>query len=241
MTQAQINGSGPAGDPEGTLIGVVLDRSGSMTAVREPTIAGFNEFLHQQQQLAAGGRALMSLTQFDNRFEVNFVGEPIENVPDLDTESFVPRGTTALFDAIGRTVHEIESWGKAHGWKERVLVMIITDGHENASKEYHAPDIKALIERKEKEGWNFAYMGANQDSYAAAGTLSIRRDFTGNYDATAAGTATSYSRMSAATTTYRMSRSKGQSAPAFYDSADDPQPAASGSLKPKEAPTPRRP
>src|SRR5512144_1803709 len=122
-TNGRPPGSG-ADAPEGTLIGVILDRSGSMASCREATIAGFNQFLQAQQRDAAGGRALMSLTQFDDRYEINFVGEPIENVPDLDAQSYVPRGQTALHDAIGRTIHETEAWVREHDWHERVLVLI---------------------------------------------------------------------------------------------------------------------
>jgi hypothetical protein len=238
MTQPTTspNGNGHAGDaPETTLIGVILDRSGSMGSVREPTITGFNEFLHTQQKQHDGGRALMSLTQFDDRYEVNFVGEPIENVPDLDTQSYVPRGRTALFDAIGRTIHEVEAWTRAQQWQERVLVLIVTDGQENASREYSFEAVRALIEQKEKDGWNFAYMGANQDSYAVGGSLNIRADFTANYDATLGGTAKVYQRLSAATSGYRASKAKGMSAPSFFDtSVQQTEPDASaGKLAPK--------
>jgi hypothetical protein len=238
MTQptATTNGNGHANDaPEATLIGVILDRSGSMRSVCEPTIQGFNEFLHTQQQQYDGGHALMSLTQFDNRYEVNFVGEPIENVPDLDTQSYVPRGTTALFDAIGRTIHEVEAWTRAHQWQDRVLVLIVTDGLENASKEYSFEAVRVLIEQKEKDGWNFAYMGANQDSYAVGGSLNIRADFTANYDATAAGTAMNYQRLASATSRYRASKAKGRAASNFFGTPvqqTDPD-ASAGKLIPK--------
>jgi len=216
--------------PEATLIGVILDRSGSMGAVREPTIKGFNEFLHTQQQQHDGGGALMSLTQFDDRYEVNFVGESIENVPDLDTRSYVPRGNTALYDAIGRTIHAVEAWAGEHGWHDRVLLLIVTDGKENASREYTFEAVRRLIEEKEKDGWNFAYMGANQDSYAVGRSLNIRPDFTANYDATAAGTAASYDRLARSTSAYRSSAGKGTSAKGFFDPAEDP---SAGKLTPR--------
>jgi hypothetical protein len=237
-TNTGSNGNGHAGDaPEATLIGVILDRSGSMASVCEPTIAGFNEFLHTQQRQHDGGRAIMSLTQFDDRYEVNFIGEPIENVPDLDTESYVPRGMTALYDAIGRTIHEIEAWTRAENWQERVLVLIVTDGQENASREYNSDAVSALIDQKERDGWNFAYMGANQDSYAVSDSLNIRADYTANYDATAGGTAENYKRMASAASKWRASKAKGMSAPAFFD--DSPQKTAAdapaGKLTPKGA------
>lgn len=203
---------------EATRIGVILDRSGSMASCREATIAGFNQFLHSQRQEVKGGRALMSLTQFADRYEANFVGEPIENVPDIDTHSYVPRGMTALHDAIGRTVHDAKTWVRKHNWKERVLVLIITDGHENASKEYDLHAIRALIEGKEKEGWNFAYMGANQDSYAVGGAMGVRPDFTRNYAATDAGLRGSFAILAAKTSRYRAAAAKGMAASAFFDS-----------------------
>jgi hypothetical protein len=151
MTPATADGDGHSSDaPEATLISVILDRSGSMASVREPTIQGFNDFLEAQRQQNDGGRALMSLTQFDDRYEVNFVGEPIENIPNLDTSSYVPRSRTALYDAIGRTVHEMEAWIREHDWKERVLVLIVTDGQENASREYTFEAARALIEGKRR-------------------------------------------------------------------------------------------
>jgi len=230
---ARANGRPPgsgAEAPEGTLIGVVLDRSGSMESCREATIAGFNQFLQAQQREAAGGRALMSLTQFDDRYEINFVGEPIENVPELDTESYVPRGQTALHDAIGRTIHEIEAWGREHAWNERILVLIITDGQENASQEYDLPAVRALIQRKEQDGWNFAYMGANQDSFAVGGAMGVRPNFTKDYAATDLGLGETFGDLAEKTMMYRVGKAKGLAAAAFFD-APKRKAAASGAGK----------
>ena len=232
------NGHSPgngADAPEATLIGVILDRSGSMGSCLEATIAGFNQFLQTQQRDAAGGRALMSLTQFDDRYESNFVGEPIENVPLLDTRSYVPRGGTALHDAIGRTIHETEAWVREQSWNDRVLILIITDGQENASREYDLRAVRALIERKERDGWNFAYMGANQDSYAVGGAMGVRADFTQNYTATSAGVHANFADLADKTRRYRRSDLKGLVADAFFDMPGtkeaDPAP---GKLLPKK-------
>jgi hypothetical protein len=238
MTQSGGIDGDPIRGPEATLISVILDRSGSMRSVCEPTISGFNEFLGTQQRQHDGGGALMSLTQFDDRYEVNFVGEAIENVPELDTHSYVPRGRTALFDAIGRTIHEVEAWARTHGWHDRILVLIVTDGQENASKEYDFETVRALIEQKEKDGWNFAYMGANQDSFAVAGSMNIRADFTANYDSTAAGTVESFKRMASSTSAYRAARSKGRLAAQFFDAGvqQTPPDESAGKLVPKGTP-----
>jgi len=243
MTTPDASTTNPSGSaPEATLISVILDRSGSMGTVREPTIAGFNEFVREQRTQKDGGRALMSLTQFDDRFEVNFVGEPIENVPDLDTDSYVPRGSTALHDAIGRTVHELEAWTKKNSWKERVLVLIVTDGQENASQEYTLHSIRALIEQKEKDGWNFAYMGANQDAYAVGDAMNVRSGYSANWDASPDGMAMSYSRMARGASSYRAGKMKGVHAQAIFDPADEPVKAKppAGKLTPKGSKSPSR-
>ena len=237
-TNGHPPGSG-AEAPEGTLIAVVLDRSGSMESCREATIAGFNQFLQTQQRDAAGGRALMSLTQFDDRYEINFVGEPIENVPELDAQSYVPRGQTALHDAIGRTIHQAEAWVREHDWHDRVLVLIITDGQENASQEYDLHVVRALIERKERDGWNFAYMGANQDSFAVGGAMGVRADFTQDYAATAAGVRGTFGDLAEKTRMYRLAKEKGLAAAAFFDApkrkgADPRAEPAPGRLAPKK-------
>ena len=219
---------------EATVISVILDRSGSMGHLRESTIAGFNDFVRDQRKETEGGRALMSLTQFDDRYEVNFVGEPLENVPDLDAQSYVPRGSTALNDAIGRTVHELEAWTKAHDWTERVLVLIITDGLENASKEYSLAAIRALIERKENDGWNFVYLGANQDAYQEGEARSVRASYSRNFDASPAGVSAMYLDASVAARGYRKSVLKGRAAPAFFEDAPgEKKPEPVGKLVPK--------
>ena len=237
-TGPKVNGHSPgngADAPEATLIGVILDRSGSMGSFREATIAGFNQFLQTQQRDTAGGRVLMSLTQFDDRYEINFVGEAIESVPELDTQSYVPRGQTALHDAIGRTIHETDAWVREHGWNDRVLVLIITDGQENASREYDLRAVRALIERKEQDGWNFAYMGANQDSYAVGGSMGVRPGFTQDYASTAAGTRLGFADLGHKSSRYRAAKAKGLAAAAFFDTPESKEPdPAPGKLVPKK-------
>jgi len=215
------------------MIGVILDRSGSMGSCVEATIAGFNQFLRTQQRDAKGGRALMSLTQFDDCFEVNFVGEAIENVPKLDTKSYVPRGWTALHDAIGRTVRETEAWVREHAWKDRVLILIITDGQENASEEYDLRAVRALIKRKERAGWNFAYMGANQDSFAVGGAMGVRAGFTQNYAATSSGVRENFATLADTTSRFRRAKIRGIAARSFFDTSKEQSDTAAGKPMPK--------
>lgn len=150
---------------------VILDRSGSMETCRDDTIGGFNAFLREQQ--AEGGT--LSLIQFDHEYQVVYPATPIGAVQPLTTQTFVPRGGTALLDAIGKTIKDI-----ADGTKPTVV--ILTDGQENSSKEYTKAHIKDLIEQKTKDGWTFVYLGANQDAFAEAGSLGIAPACTVNYD-----------------------------------------------------------
>jgi len=233
----KLNGHGrvnPDEPAQATLIAVILDRSGSMGICRDATIAGFNQFLQSQRDVREGGRALVSLTQFNHHYEVNFVGEPIENVPALDTQSYVPQGRTALHDAIGRTIHEVEAWVREHDWQERVLILIITDGQENASREYDLHAVHALIEGKEREGWNVAYMGANQDSYAVGGAMGVRSGFTKNYTQSDTGVRDNFTDLADKARTYRLAKLKGLAAQGFFDAQEQPkaEPPA-GRLVPK--------
>jgi Mg-chelatase subunit ChlD len=148
----------------------ILDRSGSMESCRDDTIGGFNSFLRDQQTL--GGT--LSLIQFDHEYQVTYASKPIGDVEPLTSETFQPRGSTALLDAIGRTIKEATAATPS--------VVILTDGQENASREYTKAHIKDLIEQKTKDGWTFAYLGANQDAFAEADSLGIAPGCTMNYD-----------------------------------------------------------
>jgi len=149
----------------------LLDRSGSMNVCRDDTIGGFNSFIESQKPL--GGT--MTLYQFDHEIIVSYRAQKIEDVVPLTRETFVPRGGTALLDAIGEVIK------KSSGTP---TVIILTDGHENSSKTYTKPHIKDLIEAKEKEGWIFMYIGANQDAFAESQSMGFQASRTLNYDVT---------------------------------------------------------
>ena len=148
----------------------LLDRSGSMESCRDDTIGGFNAFV--KDQAALGGK--LSLIQFDHEIEKSFTDLELKEVKPLTTETFKPRGSTALLDAIGATIKESSG---------TPLVIILTDGYENASTKFTKAHIKDLIEQKTKEGWTFMYLGANQDAFAEAGSIGIAAGCTMNYDA----------------------------------------------------------
>jgi len=168
-----------------TEIAFILDRSGSMQGMVEPAISGFNRLLREQQQ--APGAARFTLVLFDDQYEVPFHSVPIAEVVELDTTTFVPRGSTALLDAIGRTVDELGEKLQHTPEADRpnqVIIAILTDGEENASQRFSWQDIaKRIRHQTEKYQWQFLFLGANQDAIATAGKMSIHSANTTNFAA----------------------------------------------------------
>jgi Mg-chelatase subunit ChlD len=166
-----------------TEIVFVLDRSGSMQAMVEPAISGFNRLLREQQQVP--GHARFTLVLFDDQYELPFHSVPIAEVVELDTSTFVPRGSTALLDAIGRTIDDLGSKLAATPEKDhpnQVIIAILTDGEENASTRYTWEAVaKRIRHQSEKYQWQFLFLGANQDAIATAGRMSIQANNTTNF------------------------------------------------------------
>lgn len=173
----------------------ILDRSGSMTTVLDDSIGGFNTFLKEQQQLP--GRANMTLVLFDHEYKEVVSSEPVGNVAPLTRETYVPRGQTALYDAIGRTLANLtEKLAKTPEAERpaKVLVAILTDGHENASREFrtksHVFDI--VSKKREEDKWEFVYLGANQDAMKEGVALGLSHLNSFNYASTGSGTVGAY-------------------------------------------------
>ncbi len=141
----------------------LLDRSGSMVSLREDTIGGFDTFIAEQR--TAPGRCRVTLAQFDNEYDEVYADRDIATVPSL---VLVPRGSTALLDALGRLVVTAGERLAALPEQDRpgsVIVGVMTDGYENASRDWTHDRIKALIEQQSTEyGWQFLYLGADQDA-----------------------------------------------------------------------------
>ena len=167
------------------LINFVLDKSGSMECIREATISGFNEFKNDQG--AEQGRALLTLTLFDTDFTTVCEAVPMREVPDLDRSSYAPDGLTALYDAIGRTMRITDDFVAAHR-PDQVLFVIMTDGQENASREFTRERVFEMIQDRQKLArYEFMYLGANQDSYAAGVEMGMRDGRMLDYAATDEG------------------------------------------------------
>ena len=161
--------------PKTTEIAFILDRSGSMQGHTEAAIAGFNEFLRDQQQVE--GQARLTLVLFDDRVEIPIDNIPVSEVVALDTETYTTRGSTALLDAIGQTIDTFKVRIRDLAEQDRpdqVIFAIFTDGEENASHRFTWKDIAGKIRRRqEKQGWEFLFLGANQDAIATAAQMNI--------------------------------------------------------------------
>lgn len=202
----------------------IIDRSGSMGGLESDTIGGFNAMLKEQQ--AVEGEAIVTTVLFDDKYELLHDRIDIRAVAPLTDKDYTVRGSTALLDALGRTIHKIRAAQKhtAENYRtEKVLFVIITDGRENASREYSAEHIKTRIERqKQKYGWEFVFFGANMDAVMEAAKLGIAADRAQNYRADATGTSAAYTAMSAFSTTYRGGKPlAGLSAPTGVDIKSD--------------------
>lgn len=190
--------------PDWVDIVVILDRSGSMASIRNDMIGGFNQFLSEQKKVP--GKATMSLVRFDHEYEPIYREVPLVEAPDLTPENFVPRGNTALYDAIGRTlVTLMESREKTPASiPDKTLILLITDGEENASLEYTHDRVKELLEEcKTKRGWDFVFMGSTEQSLKDAKNLGININV--NFAATGVGAKALYNQTSASVRSYRMS------------------------------------
>ena len=190
----------------------ILDRSGSMQRLTNDVIGGYNSFLAQQRQ--EPGTAEVTTVLFDNKYETIATAVDLQEAPELTSATYYARGTTALLDAIGRTIMETAGRMEKDGicpLKRRVLFIIMTDGLENASKEYDKATVKALIEATTNDyHWNYIFMGANIDSVAEAASLGIRADHAANYAHDSEGVQESFSRMNEAAKEARESGNVGE-------------------------------
>lgn len=168
----------------------ILDRSGSMSSIRKAAIDGFNETLagikKAQEKFADTQQHYVSLVTFCGcETQKVFDKVPVGEARPLTEADYRPCCSTPLYDAMGFTLTDMQRFVKEKD-DSVVVVTIITDGMENASKEYTGQAIKALVESLRGEGWSFTYMGANQNSMEVAMSMSIRnsRDFAYNESGT---------------------------------------------------------
>lgn len=186
-----------------TEIVFIMDRSGSMAGLESDTIGGFNAMLHKQQKQE--GRALLSLVLFDDQIETIYDRIDIQEVPNLDDESYYVRGCTAFLDAMGTTIEYIQKKHQAlkDECPEKTIFIITTDGLENASRHYRKKKIKKMIDKQIKQHqWQFIYLGANMDAIEEASHFGIGHAF--NFIADSEGTSNNFDAIEKTLSTYRM-------------------------------------
>ena len=172
----------------------ILDRSGSMSGLESDTIGGYNSMLKKQKEEV--GEAIITTVLFDDRYELLHDRYNLKGVLPITEKEYYVRGTTALLDAIGKTINKIKNAQKYTAEEERaekVMFVITTDGMENASKEFSYEKIRSMIEHeKDKYGWEFIFLGANIDAIRTAERFGIDRDRATNYNPDREGTKLNY-------------------------------------------------
>ena len=189
------------------IINFVLDETGSMQVVREATISGFNEYLNTLK-----GRKediLFTLTQFNSeKVQVVCDAVSIKDMVELNHDTYHPNHNTPLYDAVARTIKATENKTSGMKGKPAILCVIQTDGEENASKEYTLDTIRKLIEEKKNDGWEFVFMGADQDAWAVGQSIGVPVGSTISYDSDVQGTKNVFATTATASMAYAASGGK---------------------------------
>jgi Mg-chelatase subunit ChlD len=165
----------------------IVDRSGSMHSIVDDAVGGFNSFVDEQRKLP--DKAYLTLVIFDKIVDIVCESTPIKEMKEITRETIQPRDTTALWDAIGKTL-------LSTGLRivdSKVIVVIITDGHENASVEYTGKQVKEMIGVCKKDGWEFMFLGADLATFTMSSDLGFSADQTVQYAANSRGIQSAYS------------------------------------------------
>ena len=165
---------------------IIIDESGSMQSIKREAIDSVNETIQtirSAQNKHDDQEHYVSFITFNDDVKTVYKCVPVNEVRELTAETYCPECCTALYDAMGISLNALRP---KVGEGDKVLVTVVTDGYENASKEYSGKAIKALVDELKAKGWVFAYIGANQDVEAVAATISITNVM--NFETTSAGT-----------------------------------------------------
>ena len=164
-----------------TLVHFVLDQTGSMGSVIEATISGFNEYVNTLRNQT--GKVLFTLTLF-NSAQIVTPNDAVKlkDVQPLSLENYKPDSMTNLYDAIAHSIRATEQTVASMKDKPAVLMVIMTDGHENASKEFNREAVFQQIQAHTAAGWTFAYLGANQDAWSVGASIGVAANNSLTYD-----------------------------------------------------------
>lgn len=204
---------------EKTEIVVVMDRSGSMVTIKDDMVGGFKNLLLEQKKVDAP--CVVSLYQFDNEFETVYEAVKLSKVEGLE---LIPRGGTALLDAVGRSVALVQERHKkmtAASRPDKVVFVVVTDGQENSSQEWTREKVAAVVKEvqetscgscgHEQEGWQFLFLGANIDSFSEAGSFGFAASSIANFTTDSVSVGATYGAVSKTLSSYRSGNSRGVS------------------------------
>lgn len=176
-------------------IEVVIDRSGSMGMVATDAIGGYNQWLSDQQALP--GEANLTLTLFDHEHNTRTTCR-LQDATPLDAEQYVPRGSTALNDAMGRALARLEAKNPA-----KAILVVLTDGQENASKEFTHQQVKDMVGRAQAKGWQIVYLSADINGFLHGMQYGVQAANTLQVAASGAGMRAAMGSASQSNTSYR--------------------------------------
>lgn len=177
-----------------THIVAILDRSGSMGGKEREVVNAFNNFVEEQKKIP--GKATLTLILFDDKYEVPIKKVKLKKAPALTEKQYYVRGMTALNDAVGKSISMFDK-------EKKVIVLIQTDGMENASQEWKTEKLKDEIQRRQKDGWEFVFIGAGIDAFAAGSMIGIDPNQIQNVTNDAEGIAVGAAMSSTYTSNYR--------------------------------------
>lgn len=208
-------------------ISMLLDRSGSMASIADDVVGGFNTYLQEQRE--EPGEARITLGQFDGQdpFEVLIDGVDLDDVEDLDPRRYRPRGNTPLLDAVGAMIARIDEEIFTRADKglpiEDQVVVIITDGHENASREFTGQAVADLIAARREQAWTFVFLGADEASIRDSVAMGVAARNTTGWEATKHGTGEMFGKLSKETGKYRSMgyRERRSKSDKFFEEDDD--------------------
>jgi hypothetical protein len=156
-----------------TLVTFLLDETGSMESIKGATVDGVNEYLSSLKK-DEGDAVLLTLIKWNSeRFSPLYEGARIEDTQSLRMEDYVPYAMTPLYDTVGRVIIELDRRLKDTKTKYQMLFVVMTDGHENASKEFTREQVAELISKRRAQNWTFVFLGASEDAWGQGFTLGI--------------------------------------------------------------------
>ena len=203
MTQSQDKSQG-----DRTHICMILDRTGSMESIKQDTIGGFNSYVAAQKSLPTP--ATFTLVQFDSQdpFEVIHKFTDIQMVPDLTGQTYMPRASTPLYDAVGRGINDLKaSLGTLPEAlrPKKIVMVIVTDGQENASREFTGAQVRKMIAEAKEAGWQFVFLSADESAISDSSSLNIDASNAAFFKKSPAGSSEMWERVANRSVAFRRS------------------------------------